>query len=60
MDTCPGCKSSGYDLWVTCPCCGETFCRDCGITEELAEELEEEQEAEDGNVEECSSEPEEE
>jgi hypothetical protein len=47
MDKCPSCKAWGYDLWQECPCCGTTFCKDCGILYEQAEELAAEQEEQD-------------
>lgn len=28
-DKCPDCN----EFWVTCPCCDETFCPDCGLRE---------------------------
>lgn len=35
---CPDCNT-----WlVTCPCCNETFCPDCGITETEIEDMEDE------------------
>jgi hypothetical protein len=36
MDKCPTCN----DWWVSCPCCSESFCRNCGMLESEAEEEE--------------------
>lgn len=40
MDQCPTCAT----WWVSCPCCKESFCPDCGMLESEAEEENEEEE----------------
>ena len=37
MNQCPNCQ----EYWVSCPCCKESFCPDCGMIESEAEETEE-------------------
>ena len=34
VDKCPTCN----EWWASCPCCNTSFCPDCGMTEEEAEE----------------------
>lgn len=41
MQRCPNCK---WGEFVQCPCCDSTFCTRCGIDEEDAERMLEEEE----------------
>ncbi|WP_301287708.1 hypothetical protein [Bacillus sp. 3103sda1] len=43
MEQCPGCKT----FLVSCPCCEESFCPDCGIPEGALETMVEEGDFED-------------